>query len=232
MVRHSVAGNAYGDVRIGAFMGKKLINDLRARNGHAPIAHLAELSVKELQFEYLHELPEAMLGSDFLARYKTHEDPVTTIQPDATYRVAGPTRHPIEENERVMRFMKALHSANAGNTEACIEAGQAMYDAHQSYSENCRLSVPQVDFLVEAVRKRGPAFGLYGAKITGGGTGGTVAVFGTKAGLKEHIPHIAVEYSRRVGGMPDIFEGTSPGALEFGARRYLFGATGWRPVPT
>ena len=46
MVRHSVAGNAYGDVRIGAFMGKKLINDLRARNGHAPIAHLAELSVK------------------------------------------------------------------------------------------------------------------------------------------------------------------------------------------
>jgi L-arabinokinase len=59
-----------------------------------------------------------------------------------------------------------------------------------------------------------------------------VAVFGTKAGLKEHIPHIAVEYSRRVGAMPDIFEGTSPGAIEFGARRYLFGATGWRPVPT
>ena len=232
MVRHSVAGNAYGDVRIGAFMGKKLINDLRARTGHAPFAHLTELSVKELQTEYLRELPEAMLGSDFLARYKTHEDPVTTIQPDATYRIAGPTRHPIEENERVMKFMSALRSANAGNEEACFEAGEAMYGAHQSYAENCRLSAPQVDFLVEAVRKRGPAFGLYGAKITGGGTGGTVAVFGTKAGLKEHIPHIAVEYSRRVGAMPDIFEGTSPGAIEFGARRYLFGATGWRPVPT
>ena len=27
--------------------------------------------------------------------------------------------------------------------------------------------------------------------------------------------------------MPDIFEGTSPGAMEFGARRYVFGATGW-----
>src|SRR5215469_5949674 len=138
MVRHSVAGNAYGDVRIGAFMGKKLINDLRARTGHAPIAHLTELSVKELQTEYLRELPEAMLGSDFLARYKTHEDPVTTIQPDATYRVAGPTRHPIEENERVMKFMSALRSANAGNGEACVEAGEAMYGAHQSYAENCR----------------------------------------------------------------------------------------------
>jgi L-arabinokinase len=84
-----------------------------------------------------------------------------------------------------------------------------------------------VDFLVEAVRKRGPQSGLYGAKITGGGTGGTVAVFGTLDALKTEIPKIAVEYSRRVGVMPDIFEGTSPGAMEFGARRYVFGATGW-----
>jgi L-arabinokinase len=84
-----------------------------------------------------------------------------------------------------------------------------------------------VDFLVEAVRKRGPASGLYGAKITGGGTGGTVAVFGTLDGLKTEIPRIAVEYSRRVGVSPDIFDGSSPGAMEFGVRRYVFGATGW-----
>ena len=30
-----------------------------------------------------------MLGSDFLTKYKTHDDPVTTIQPDATYRVVA-----------------------------------------------------------------------------------------------------------------------------------------------
>ena len=80
----------------------------------------------------------------------------------------------------------------------------------------------------EAVQKRGSASGLYGAKITGGGTGGTVAVFGKLDALKEHIPQIATEYSRRIGVMPDIFEGTSPGALEFGARRYVFGAHGWQ----
>ena len=45
---------------------------------------------------------------------------------------------------------------------------------------------------------------------------------------EEHIPQIAVEYSRRVGTMPDIFEGTSPGAIEFGAKRYAFGANGWK----
>jgi L-arabinokinase len=43
------------------------------------------------------------------------------------------------------------------------------------------------------------------------------------------VPEIALEYSRRIGAMPDIFEGTSPGAMEFGARRYVFGAAGWRP---
>ena len=103
-----------------------------------------------------------------------------------------------------------------------------MYGAHESYRDNCRLSVPEVNFLVEAVRKRGPENGLYGAKITGGGTGGTVAVFGKIDALKEHIPQIAVEFSRRVGVMPDIFEGTSPGAIEFGAKRYAFGANGWK----
>ena len=228
MVRHSVAGNAYGNVRIGAFMGKKIINEIRAHTGRAALNYLTEVSSTEFQSEYQADIPETILGSEFLARYKTHDDPVTTVQPDATYRVVGPTRHPIGENERVLQFIASLQTAASGNERACIEAGEAMYGAHESYRDNCRLSVPEVNFLVEAVRKRGPENGLYGAKITGGGTGGTVAVFGKTAALQEHIPQIAVEYSRRAGAMPDIFEGTSPGAIEFGARRYIFGASGWR----
>ena len=228
MVRHSVAGNAYGNVRIGAFMGKKIINEARAATGRAPVNYLTEISSQEFEIEFERKIPETMLGSDFLNRYKTHDDPVTIIQPDATYRVQGPTRHPIMENERVLKFIAALKAAKGGDPQALVTAGECMYGAHESYAKNCNLSVPEVDFLVESVRKRGPKSGLYGAKITGGGTGGTVAVFGEIAALKEHIPHIATEYSRRVGGMPDIFEGTSPGAIEFGAKRYTFGAKGWQ----
>jgi L-arabinokinase len=231
MVRHSVAGQAYGNVRIGAFMGKKIINEIRARTGRAALNYLTEVSSTEFQSEYQPEIPETILGSEFLARYKTHNDPVTTIQPDATYRVAGPTRHPIWENERVLRFIAALRAAANGNERACVEAGEAMYGAHESYRDNCQLSAPEVNFLVEAVRKRGPENGLYGAKITGGGTGGTVAVFGKTGALKELIPQIAAEYSRRIGAMPDIFEGSSSGAIEYGARRYIFGAKGWRLSP-
>jgi galactokinase len=228
MVRHSVAGNAYGNVRIGAFMGKRIINELRAKTGRAPVSFLTEISSAEFKAEYEQGIPETILGSDFLARFKTHDDPVTTVQPDATYRVVGPTRHPLAENERVLQFIEALKVAKSGDEAGLVKAGELMYAAHESYRDNCRLSVPEVNFLVEAVRKRGPENGLYGAKITGGGTGGTVAVFGKIAALKEHIPQIAIEYSRRVGEMPDLFEGTSPGAIEFGAKRYTFGASGWK----
>ena len=119
--------------------------------------------------------------------------------------------------------MDALRAAGSGDQGALITAGQCMFGAHDSYRNNCRLSTEEVDFLVDAVRQRGAKNGLFG-----GGTGGTVAVFGTVDALKKHIPEIAVEYSRRIGVMPDIFEGTSPGAIEFGARRYTFGAAGWK----
>ncbi len=228
MVRHSVAGSPYSDTRIGAFMGKKIINDLRARTGRSALAYLTELTTQELREQYAPEIPEHLLGSEFLARHKTHDDPVTRISPDATYRVAGPTRHPVEENERVLKFMDALRAAKSGDETALITAGECMYGAHDSYRNNCQLSTEEVDFLVDTVRQRGAKHGLYGAKITGGGTGGTVAVFGKLDALAKHIPEIAVEYSRRIGVMPDIFEGMSPGAIEFGARRYAFGATGWQ----
>jgi len=228
MVRHSVSGTAYTDTRVGAFMGKRIINDMRARTGRAPLDYLTELSVADYRAHIAAEMPDELLGSEFIQRHKNHDDPVTKIQPDATYRVAGPTRHPIEENERVLRFMEAVKSAGAGDRSALITAGECMYSAHESYRDNCRLSTEEVDLLVEAVRRRGPKSGLFGAKITGGGTGGTVAVFGTVEGLKEQIPQIAQEYSRRVGATPELLDGTSPGAVEFGHRRYLFGATGWR----
>jgi L-arabinokinase len=229
MVRHSVAGHHYGDVRIGAFMGKRIINDIRARTGRQPVNHLAEITPEEWRNEYRGELPEQLLGSEFVARHRTHDDPVTNIQPDATYRVLGPTEHPIHENDRVLRFMDALRAAEGGDQAALIAAGELMYGAHESYRDNCLLSVEGVDFLVEAVRKRGPKAGLFGAKITGGGSGGTVAIFGRLDALAEHVPQIARDYSRRIGVLPDVFEGTSQGAVEFGGRCYRFGSEGWEP---
>ena len=70
MVRHSVAGNAYGNVRIGAFMGKKIINEIRARTGRAALNYLTEVSSTEFQSEYPAEIPETILALNFLPNTK------------------------------------------------------------------------------------------------------------------------------------------------------------------
>lgn len=228
MVRHSVAAAPYGDVRIGAFMGKRILNALRVRDGLPAVKHLTEITAKEFAARSRH-LPETLKGSDFLKKYGTHGDSATTIRPGTVYRVRGPARHAVRENERVLRFIAALRR---GGEAGCAAAGKVMYGAHASYRDECRLSVPETDALVAAVRRRGAKEGLYGAKITGGGAGGTVAVFGRLAALEKHVPAIAKEHARRFGFAPEIYGGTSPGAFEFGARRYKPFAGDWACLRT
>ena len=47
-----------------------------------------------------------------------------------------------------------------------IDAGERMYEAHASYRDNCHLSVPEVDYLVEAVNDQFPGARLTPADIT------------------------------------------------------------------
>ncbi len=186
------------------------------------------MSVSDFESRYREVLPDRIVGSEFIKKYRSHDDPLTTVQPDGEYRVAGPTAHPMFENERVLRYIQDLQEARDGNEKALISAGEQMYGAHESHKTHCNLSCDEVDLLVASVRRCGAAKGLYGAKITGGGSGGTVAVFGRTDALKREIPVIAQEYQRRTGLAPGIFEGTSLGALQFRAVRYQFSADGWR----
>src|SRR6185369_1629089 len=84
-------------------------------------------------------------------------------------RIRMPTAHPIYENVRVKRFVELLE-----RNESYDELGELMYEAHRSYTA-LGLNSAGTDLIVELVRKEA---GLFGAKITGGGSGGTVAVLG------------------------------------------------------
>lgn len=57
--------------------------------------------------------------------------------------------------------------------------GLLMLQSHVSYS-GVGLGSQNTDLLVSLVEELGPARGLFGAKITGGGSGGTVCVLGAK----------------------------------------------------
>jgi L-arabinokinase len=149
-----------------------------------------------------------MKGDQFLSRFGGTTDRATRVDPARTYAVRQPTLHPIEENRRVGRFRALLQSEI---TEAALEEmGRLMLESHESYSA-CWLGSDGTDLIVELARQAGPASGLYGAKITGGGSGGSVAILG-RAGADPAVDRIAEQYSRLTGRASSVFRGSSPGA--------------------
>jgi L-arabinokinase len=94
-----------------------------------------------------------------------------------------------------------------------------MHASHWSYGWNCHLGCRETDQIVDIARRHGPDQGIYGAKITGGGSGGTVAIL-ADAAAEGLVRRIADEYEQSTGLKPDIFDSTSPGACAFGIRTY------------
>lgn len=224
-VRHSVAGSDYRAVRVGAFMGYRMIADLAglaietsAAEGLTRVidpkwhGYLANISVSEFEHSYSDCLPDMINGADFMAEYGGTTDIVTRVEPDRTYAVRKPTAHPIYEHARVRTFAELLRVKPQPRRPEML--GELMYQSHASYSA-CGLGSNETDRLVNLVRAYGTDNGLYGAKITGGGSGGTVAVLGLR-GADAAIEELAEQYRQEAGYRPYIFENSSPGAATFG----------------
>ena len=110
-------------------------------------------------------------------------------------------------------FAQLLH-ALAHQPDVAIELGQLMYGSHRSYSA-CGLGSDGTDRLVELVREGGPERGLFGAKITGGGSGGTVAIFATSE-AERAVREVAARYIAESGREAQVFAKSGPGAAETG----------------
>ncbi|CAI0388032.1 unnamed protein product [Linum tenue] len=231
-LRHSVGGSDYGSVRIGTFMGRKMMksmasnkvkennSDEMGRNStelleaEASLAYLCNLPPHRYEGGYANKLPERITGEEFLTKYASHDDPVTVVNKDLTYAVKAPTAHPVYENSRVKAFKSLLTAA--ASDEQLSALGELMYQCHYSYSA-CGLGSVGTDRLVELVQMMRLSGTLYGAKITGGGSGGTVCVMGEKSvRSSEQIREIQQRYKSATGFMPYVFEGSSPGAGKFG----------------
>jgi len=222
-VRHAITGSDYGSVRVGTFMGYRIIADLAglrvtADDGYVRIedplwrGYLANVTPAEFEAKYADQLPEAINGADFLKSYQGTTDRMTRVCPERAYAVRVPTAHAIYEHDRVRRFAELLKQAEHERTLALL--GELMYQSHASYSA-CGLGSDGTDRLVEFVREAGPAAGLFGSKITGGGSGGTVAVLGARS-ARNSLERVAGQYARETGYQPYIFEGSSPGSAAFG----------------
>lgn len=179
-VRHFVGGSSYTDVRCAAFMGYTIIaNHLgvsideikhsRATGERLSLpfhGYLANISVSEFESKFKNLLPETMKGSEFIETFNQTIDSVTHVDPETVYAIHTCTSHPVYENERVRQFMKILQNQNPDVNRL----GRLMRESHESYSA-CGLGSERTDEIVNE-------FDLFpsvtGAKITGGGSGGTV----------------------------------------------------------
>lgn len=225
-ISHAVSGADYGTVRTAAFMGYRMIAaraGLTARRDgvrqivddphwHGYLANLSELEFSKLAGD----LPMRMSGSEFLREYDGITDAVTVVRPERDYPVLRATEHPVRENARVSRFADLL-GVLAHRPDAARELGRLMYESHESYSA-CGLGSDGTDRLVELVAVEGPEHGLFGAKITGGGSGGTVAVLGTHD-VEPLLNDIATRYSAETGRAARVFADSGPGAEETGVLR-------------
>lgn len=227
-VSHQVSGIEYEAARAAAFMGYKMICDWEGlavsmdKSGEVDRytdpkwqGYLANLSKSEFYEKYEQRLPQQIDKETFLIAHGLHVDPFSPLRDHTAYYVRANTRYAVEENYRVQLFSELSRGASLhASKRSIVLMGELMYQSHFAYTE-CGLGSRATDFLIELCRKEGVENGIYGAKITGGGAGGTVAILAEKK-ASAVIKHIFDLYVSSGFGIPYLFEGSSDGADAFG----------------
>jgi galactokinase len=98
-----------------------------------------------------------------------------------------------------------------------FELGDLLFAAHAAYGERGR-GAPVTDLVVDAAKKRRDAGGgVYGAKASGRGGGGTVVLVGERGKVWYEALRIKKTLLVATGHSGHIFRWSSPGSLAFGA---------------
>jgi len=227
-VRHAVTGIQYEAARAAAFVGYRMICEWE----HLPLTldttgriprfvdprwngYISNISPSEFRSKYEARLPVLIPGAEIASQNREHVDPFTTIRPEVNYQVQACTRYSIEENQRIEMFVELVRGAEIGSTANAFRLmGDLMFQSHWSYTE-CGLGCEATDLLTNLVREECGEGKLYGAKITGGGGGGTVAVLGA-ADAEDSFRRVVQKYADARKCEPYVFEGSSIGADRFG----------------
>jgi galactokinase len=104
-------------------------------------------------------------------------------------------RHVITENDRVLRGRDLLKAGEAR------QFGGVMSASHASMRDDFEISTPEIDLLVDLALAHE---GVWGARLTGGGFGGSVVALADAEVAIEAAVNIAGEYARRISLRPTV----------------------------
>jgi galactokinase len=99
-------------------------------------------------------------------------------------------RHVVTENRRVRQMVEALRK------ERLEECGRLLYEGHASMRDAYEITVPAIDLLVEIARAQPD---VLGARMTGGGFGGSIVVL-TRTGAGRDAADAIVRTYRQQSG--------------------------------
>ena len=105
-------------------------------------------------------------------------------------------RHIITENGRVCQAASAFQRGEVGKLR------QLMADSHRSLRDDFDVSCRELDLMVEIASRQS---GVYGARMTGGGFGGSTINLVDAAETLEFQRRVAAEYESATGIRPDIY---------------------------
>jgi galactokinase len=105
-------------------------------------------------------------------------------------------RHVVYENARVIRSARALREGDLS------EFGKLMYDSHLSLRDDYEVSCAELDAMVDICAE---AEGVFGARMTGAGFGGSVICLAREAAAPEITARLLKEYPRTTGKSPSVY---------------------------
>jgi galactokinase len=161
---HDISGAPYGRARAAAFMGKRMV-ERAAGSTWSWVSQLPRATAAAL--------PEVLDGETFIAEWGDTDDDVTQVRPGEAYPVRAATLFGIDEHVRGVAALEAL-----ANDEPDL-LGQLMAASHCGY-DAMGLGHPAATAVVEEALARP---GVFGARSSGGGCGGTVVVASERGAL-------------------------------------------------
>jgi len=226
-IRHAVSGASYSEVRAAAFMSYTIValneGATTEELDHARLSgdwsklpfkgFLANIPVSAFEEKYISLLPVRISGADFLAKYKLSIDTVTKIDEGMIYSPAVCGSHPVYENARVNEFKTLLKNFKKQDEKqaSLVQMGNLMMQSHESYSA-VGLGNEYTNKIVEMVRDAGSVRGVFGARVSGGGNGGTVCILSYDKEGKNTVKEIYHKYKQIKKQKLFFFSGSSHGA--------------------
>jgi galactokinase len=117
-------------------------------------------------------------------------------------------RHVVSEISRTLAAAEAMRSHDWD------ALGQLMYESHASLRDDFCVSCPELDTLVAGAAAIGPAGGVYGSRMTGGGFGGCTVSLVAASEAPSIALRLQAKYKQQTEIEPTLFV-TRPAAGSF-----------------